>query len=97
VNISLDWDHCYTRDPQAWNDFIDVMQQHGHNIYVVTMRHENAGRLVKEALANKVEGIFFTNCQAKKDFMVERGIHIDVWIDDQPYFILHNASNPTLA
>jgi len=94
LNISLDFDDTYTRDPKAWDDFIDLMQRQGHSVYCVTMRHESEGRQVKEALASRVDGVFFTNRKAKKDFMYERGINVDVWIDDSPFFVLNNASNP---
>ena len=62
------------------------------------MRHAaTEGNKVREALASRVDGLFFTNRQAKKDFMAERGIRIDVWIDDSPAFVLTNASNPVPA
>lgn len=98
MNLSLDWDDTYTRDPEAWNQFIDLMQQQGHSVYCVTMRHEAEGKEVKEALSKRCEGVFFTNRQAKQEFMFARGIRIDVWIDDNPFFVLNSASNPlTLA
>lgn len=92
--ISLDFDDTYTRDPEAWNEFIDLMQRHGHTVYCVTMRHESEGKQVKEALGKRCDSVFFTNRVAKKSFMFERGINIDVWIDDSPFFVLNNASNP---
>jgi acid phosphatase class B len=93
VNLALDYDDTYTRDPEAWNDFISLMQQRGHNVYCVTMRASAEGRAVKEALDNKVDGIFFTARRAKRDFMNARGIQIDVWVDDSPAFVLMDAAN----
>jgi hypothetical protein len=98
LNLSIDYDETYTRDPAAWNEFIDLMQSNGHNVYCVTLRHDKTeGKPVREALAKRVDGLFFTNRQAKKDFMAERGIRIDVWVDDNPAFILTNAGNPVPA
>jgi hypothetical protein len=92
MNIALDYDQTYTRDPKTWNEVIDTFQAGGHNVYVVTMRNsEGESKPVKEALANRVEGIFFTNRKAKQTFMFDRGISIDVWIDDTPYFVNNDA------
>lgn len=91
--VSLDYDDTYTRDPQAWNEFIDLMQRNGHNVYCVTMRAPAEGRAVKEALENRVDGIFFTSRRAKRDFMNSRGINVDVWVDDSPAFVLMNAAD----
>ena len=93
MNVALDWDDTYTRDPQMWNDIIGVMQQNGHNVYCVTVRAPAEGRAVKEALESRVDGIFFTARRAKRDFMNSRGINIDVWIDDSPAFVLMDAAN----
>ena len=93
MNISLDYDNTYTCDPKAWNDVIDVLQAAGHSIYVVTMRSKAEGKPVTEALASRVEGIFFTDRKAKKTFMFDRGIRIDVWIDDMPFFVENNAAS----
>lgn len=92
MNIGLDFDNTYTRDPEAWNDFIDRFQQSGHNVYVVTMRHKQEGREVEEALAKRVDGIFFTGRKGKQKFMFDRGISIDVWIDDMPIWVTQDAA-----
>lgn len=93
MNVALDWDDTYTRDPQMWNDIIGIMQHAGHTVYCVTMRAAAEGRAVKEALESRVDGIFFTARRAKRDFMNSRGINIDVWIDDSPAFVLMNAAD----
>jgi hypothetical protein len=58
------------------------------------MRTPDEGRDVREALQNKVDGIFFTSRKAKQPFMFERGISIDVWLDDIPYFVNNHAPAP---
>lgn len=91
--ISLDYDETYTRDPKAWDQFIQVMRRAGHKVYCVTMRssdlHESLE--VMHDLNGKVNAIFFTGRKAKKDFMYSQGINVDVWIDDQPGFIIMDA------
>lgn len=86
--ISLDYDDTYTRDPEAWNQFIKLFRSRGHKVYVVTMRYEpHEGDIVKRELAHLADGIFFTGRLLKEKFMLDRGIMIQVWIDDQPRLI----------
>lgn len=91
--ISLDFDETYTRDPIAWDQFISLMKSRGHTVYCVTLRSDNPCESTEVAmeLNGKVDAIFFTNRTAKKEFMAAQGIWIDVWIDDMPIFIEHDA------
>lgn len=93
MNISLDYDETYTRDPIAWDEFIFLMKSRGHTVYCVTLRssdlHESLE--VMSDLNGKVDGIFFTNRTAKRSFMANQGLWIDVWIDDMPIFIERDA------
>lgn len=83
--ISLDFDDTYTRDPEAWKQFIKLFRSRGHTVYVVTMRYElYEGDLVKRELAHLVDGIFFTGRLLKEKFMLDRGIMVQVWVDDMP-------------
>jgi hypothetical protein len=93
MNISLDYDQTYTRAPAIWDNFITLLKQGGHNVYVVTMRYDKPIEAdeVKDALASKVDGIYFTGRKAKSKFMFERGISIDVWVDDMPFFVDNDA------
>jgi hypothetical protein len=94
MNISLDYDETYTRDPIAWDEMIKLFRSRGHTVYVVTMRHgfpsdEAYGPSV--ALREKVDAIFYTGRKAKKPYMEDQGLWIDVWIDDMPIFVFKDA------
>lgn len=91
MNLSLDYDNTYTLDPEMWNAIIDVIKLRGHKVYVVTLRTPSEGDDVRRQLADKVEAIIFTARSAKMDCVQMLGISIDVWIDDMPWFILHDA------
>lgn len=91
--IALDWDDTYTRDPAAWNEFIDLMQRNGHTVYCVTVRYRSEARCVYEALESRVDGIFCTGRKAKRPFMFERGLNVSVWVDDEPGWILTDAAD----
>lgn len=92
MNVALDYDGTYTRDPWAWNGVIRVLKNLNHKVYVVTMRHEgHEGDEVRKFLEGRVDGIFFTSRKAKQPFMFQQGISIDVWIDDIPFFVNNDA------
>jgi hypothetical protein len=93
VHIALDYDDTYTRDPNAWNEFIDLMHRNDHTVYCVTMRYPNEAQAVRDALGKRVDGIFCTGRKAKRPFMFARGIRIDVWIDDEPSWIITDAAD----
>jgi hypothetical protein len=49
------------------------------------MRYElHEGNEVKRNLAHLVDGIYFTGRMLKEKFMLDRGIMINVWADDNP-------------
>ena len=83
MNISLDYDNTYTRDPDSWNHFIYIMSAAGHRVYCVTLRTPEQGDEVRNSIGKLVE-CHFTSMQSKSKYMYARGISIDVWIDDMP-------------
>ena len=90
MNISLDFDDTYTRDPLLWDNFVVSARRHGHKVYVVTMRYKEEGQEVVEALQENVDQIIFTGRMAKKPYLAKMMINIDVWIDDNPFAILND-------
>lgn len=97
MNIALDYDGTYTRDPVCWNAFIAHFRSKGHKVYCVTMRYKKEEAEVNAHLSARVDGIFFTARQAKQRYMFEQGISIDVWIDDMPGFITQDAADRTVC
>lgn len=91
MNISLDYDNTYTRDPVMWDAIIDMMKRYGHKVYVVTMRTPDEGAEVRQYLADKAEMIIFTSRKAKQDYVSNMQVSIDIWIDDMPWFIINDA------
>ncbi len=95
MNISLDFDNTYTRDPDFWRQFILLAKQNGHTIYCVTARSFAQSYEVLNTIAKHIseENCYFTNMTAKKEYMYKQGISIDVWIDDMPFFIENGVDN----
>jgi hypothetical protein len=86
MNISLDFDDTYTRDPALWEAFVVSAMHRGHIVYVVTLRTPEQGDDVMNTIGKVVGAgkVYFTSMQSKKNFMWKNGIRIDVWIDDMP-------------
>lgn len=84
MNIGLDYDDTYTRDPATWDKIIAILRAAGHKVYVVTWRFEMEMPPVYAALTGKVDGFYATARQAKEQYMYTQGIRIDVMIDDNP-------------
>jgi hypothetical protein len=90
MKIALDYDETYTRDPLLWNWFVAQAMERGHEVYCVTARSERSLDDVMFTLGRLLPPghVFATNHAAKRKFMADLGIMIDVWIDDQPEMIV---------
>lgn len=85
MRIALDYDGTYTNDPELWEQFIANARARGHEVVCVTMRRP------AEALTMGID-VYYTARRAKKLFMMELGVLVDVWIDDMPEFLLTSAA-----
>jgi hydroxymethylpyrimidine pyrophosphatase-like HAD family hydrolase len=88
--IALDFDGTYTEDSDMWDDIIKIMHRRGHKVVIVTMRYQDD----PDESINKYfpfQTVYYTNRKAKKPFMDELGIMIDVWIDDSPNWLLNDS------
>lgn len=87
--IAIDYDDTYTADPSMWDQIIERFAAWGHVVHLVTCRRDTEENRAEVC----VEGIprhrhIFTGLAAKKWFMEQRGIRVDVWIDDNPESII---------
>lgn len=89
MNISIDFDYTYTRDPELWNTFIQQALRRGHIVYCVTARtleYPDERKEVLESIGQLIgaSNCIFTGGQAKRPFCQAQNINIDVWVDDMP-------------
>jgi len=94
MNISVDFDDTYTRDPILWDEFVGRAMERGHTVYCVTARentpinqhevYDTIGRIIGK------DNCYFTSQLAKAKYMFDQGICIDVWIDDLPSNVDNN-------
>ncbi len=92
--IGLDYDGTITRDPDMWFALMKMMQAHGHEVHIVTMRHGIEAEMCRTPMDARflkgADGVHFTgnsetfDRDAKLPHMESKGIRVDIWIDDNP-------------
>jgi hypothetical protein len=90
MNIALDWDGTYTRDPDAWRTFIRLFVAAGHSVWIVTARSE---RTPVGPLPDGIKGVIYCDMESKKSVTDRNEVEIHVWIDDEPIFINKGAES----
>lgn len=90
--FALDYDGTYTEDSDLFDKFLIDLKERGHVVYLVTMRKpEEENLIMKFRIKPLVEDIIFTSRKAKKKFCEDKGIFINVWIDDSPEWLLNDS------
>lgn len=88
MNIAIDYDDTYTKDPHLWDRFIRDAKENGHRVWIVTCRRDTDEN--REDLGKPSDCVvFFTSLSPKHAYMAKMGLNVDVWIDDDPACILH--------
>jgi len=85
--LALDYDKTYTEDPEMWQQFITLAHKQNHTVMCVTLRHDFENGDMCKILIDRVR-VIYTGRQAKREFVKNLGVWIDVWIDDTPDFIV---------
>jgi hypothetical protein len=81
MKIALDYDGTFTLDPMFWDRFAQQAIERGHSVTIVTMRYPD------ELITGLNLPIVYTSRQAKM-----RHFNADIWIDDNPRWLLHGAA-----
>lgn len=87
MTIALDYDGTFTADAELWQQFIALAKSRGHRVLIVTCRRDT-----EENVADvKVPGcaVVFTRLASKQRVCAERGIKVDVWVDDDPACVMN--------
>jgi hypothetical protein len=85
MNIALDFDDTYTRDPTLWNEFVRMCQYRGHTVKIVTARSSDKNECAEvEAVGQMLDiNVICTSGKQKRVFWP----NCHVWIDDCPQAI----------
>lgn len=91
--IAYDFDETYNKYPSFFDDVLDVALSWGHTVILATYRHpvEDYDPLF-ERLETLGVKIYCTDGKAKKPWLEERGIKVDIWIDDNPKSIIEDSA-----
>jgi hypothetical protein len=88
TTYGFDLDGTIDRDPEMMKSWIEQAVSRGHKVYCVTSRRNTAehndivyGWLKEHGINVKV---FFTSLSPKIDYMLDKGITVDVWLDNDP-------------
>lgn len=85
MKIALDYDGTYTLAPDFWDNFIAAAIDAGHDIRIVTARTEK----MMEDFPGEIEiPVINTSLEQKRVFCGKLGWMPDIWIDDQPEWIV---------
>jgi hypothetical protein len=87
MNIALDFDDTYTRDPALWDLFIAHAKDRKHDIRIVTFRKSTMSDPALDWLGSTIP-VIYTEYTQKRKFTNDMGWSVDIWIDDSPEFIV---------
>lgn len=86
MKIMIDYDGTYTADVEMWRKIVYFMACK-HEVYLVTSRDTDTP-IEDEGWWNERNiPIIYCAYRAKKDVCLEQGVDIDIWIDNDPYYI----------
>jgi hypothetical protein len=83
--IAIDYDETWSRDPAFWLAVTRCAVANGHRVIGVTMRDD--GDRADMCQYYRSLDIYCTGGKMKRKFVTDKGINVDVWIDDSPEFI----------
>jgi uncharacterized HAD superfamily protein len=88
LNIAIDFDGTITADPILWRGFIENARYADHKVFIVTARRgteENFEDIKEWLMIHDIQApVYFTSLGSKIAYMKDRGIKVDIWIDDDP-------------
>jgi len=91
IIVCIDYDDTYTKFPELLNLIVDYCKNKNYRVILATMRsiQEEDDGLVK--IMNKGVEIIYTNRKAKIPYLNAMRIFPDLYIDDNPKWLLHDA------
>lgn len=95
--FSFDFDNTITRDPNTFLTMMKFLEQRGHTVYVCTARPPDLFPEDLDFLRDLGYRVFSTNLTAKRQYLREQGIEVDVWIDDSPGSVVNSYPKGAVA
>jgi hypothetical protein len=90
LTFGIDFDDTWSADPALFAAFAEMAKERGHRCVLVTQR---ASIFAPEMRAVVGEGIQIVHCAGatKADGCRQAGVAVDIWIDDYPAAVQHEA------
>lgn len=87
--FGIDFDGTFAADPLFFKAFVSLLRASGHSCVMVTGREDVPGLAEPvRALVGDLMPIVFAGGTWKKDAAKAAGWIIDIWIDDNPTYIM---------
>ena len=78
MRIAIDYDNTFTLAPAAWTEAIKSLCAGGFDVICISSRFPNV------PIKGMAVPVYYSCGQLKWEFAYERGIDVDIWIDDIP-------------
>ena len=95
MNIALDYDLTYSKDPEFFHAIIGLARNFaGHDIRVVTIRDDRFDRTPPLVAVEATVPIIYTRGVAKKWYLTHFGDGFipDIWVDDKSESVFNNST-----
>jgi hypothetical protein len=83
----IDYDGTYGADIAMFRETVDLFLLYGHKIYLVTSRDYDTPVELAQDFVSRGIPIVYCSYRAKRTVCEAQGIKIDIWIDNDPYYI----------
>ncbi len=94
MTVAFDYDDTWTLDPEGWESIYRILVSRGHRCIMVTAREANQNADMKSVIQLfGEENVFYSSVYQKDPFMSRLGVHVNVWIDDDPDGVIFTYKN----
>lgn len=86
--IAIDFDDTLTADAALWRHFIELCKLFEHQVVCVTARRDTDDN--NETIDSWMQShgfdlrVYYSALGSKVEYMRNRGLKVDIWIDDDP-------------
>lgn len=93
LNFAIDYDQTYTANPKLIEMIMSTIIAMGHTVYVVTARNPVLDT-IKIGFPRGVSVVYCDGVAKRHVMENQKGIKIDIWMDDKPESVDVNSDAP---
>lgn len=87
--VSIDFDETFSTNQIAWLKVINVLKSSGFKVICCTSRYYSESPEELDILKNNDVKCYFTCGEPKEEYLLKKGVKVNIWIDDNPSAILY--------